>query len=80
MPERMADHETGQPHTAHTLSPVPAILVNPPPGVIGLEGFLADVAPTLLSLLGLSQPAEMTGRSLLVHQPETIVLMAEING
>ena len=72
--ERMADHETGQPHTAHTLSPVPAILVNPPPGVIGLEGgILADVAPTLLSLLGLSQPAEMTGRSLLVHQPETIV-------
>lgn len=72
--ERMADHETGQPHTAHTLSPVPAVLVNPPPGVIGLEGgVLADVAPTLLSLLGLSQPAEMTGRSLLLHQPETIV-------
>ena len=72
--ERMADHETGQPHTAHTLSPVPAILVNPPPGVGGLKGgILADVAPTLVTLLGLSQPAEMTGRSLLQHQPETIV-------
>ncbi len=72
--ERMADHETGQPHTAHTLSPVPAILVNPPAGVSGLEGgILADVAPTLLSLLGLSQPTEMTGRSLLRHQPETIL-------
>lgn len=72
--ERMADHETGQPHTAHTLSPVPAILVNPPHGISGLEGgILADVAPTLVSLLGLPQPAEMTGRSLLKHQPETIV-------
>jgi len=48
--------------------------VNPPHGISGLEGgILADVAPTLVSLLGLPQPAEMTGRSLLLYQPETIV-------
>jgi len=64
--EQMSDLESGQPHTAHTLSPVPAILVNPPDGITGLGGgALADVAPTLVSLLGLTQPAEMTGTSLL---------------
>ena len=43
------DDKTGQPHTSHTLSPVPVILVNPPPGVSGLRnGVLADVAPTLV--------------------------------
>ena len=64
--ERMSDHETGQSHTAHTLSPVPAILVNPPAEVSGIKnGVLADVAPTLVSLLDLNQPAEMTGTSLL---------------
>ena len=65
--ELMRDPITGEPHTAHTIGRVPAVLVNPPPGVSGLaDGRLADVAPTLLALLGLSRPAEMTGRSLLV--------------
>jgi len=64
--EMMRDPETGQPHTAHTIGPVPIVLVNPPPGVAALrDGRLADVAPTLLALLRLPQPAEMTGRSLL---------------
>lgn len=64
--EMMRDPATGQPHTAHTATPVPAVLVNPPAGVTGLEkGRLADVAPTLLALMGLPQPEEMTGHSLL---------------
>ncbi len=64
--EMMRDEATGQAHTAHTLNPVPLVLVNPPPGIAGLaDGRLADIAPTLLTLLGLDQPAVMTGRSLL---------------
>ncbi|HTZ80921.1 MAG TPA: 2,3-bisphosphoglycerate-independent phosphoglycerate mutase [Stellaceae bacterium] len=63
--ELMRDPKTGEPHTAHTLNPVPLLLVNPPAGVAGLEdGRLADIAPTLLALLGLPQPAAMTGHSL----------------
>ena len=63
--ELMRDPETGQPYTAHTTGPVDAVLVNPPAGIDRLEdGKLADVAPTLLALLGLPQPAEMSGRSL----------------
>jgi 2,3-bisphosphoglycerate-independent phosphoglycerate mutase len=64
--EMMRDPATGQPHTAHTLNPVPLLLVNPPAGVTGLsDGRLADIAPTLLQLLGMRQPAAMTGRPLL---------------
>jgi 2,3-bisphosphoglycerate-independent phosphoglycerate mutase len=64
--EMMRDPKTGQPHTAHTLNPVPIVLFNPPARIGGLaEGRLADIAPTLLALLGLPQPAAMTGRSLL---------------
>lgn len=64
--ELMKDPETGGPHTAHTLSPVPCILVGGPDG-LGLRagGRLADVAPTVLVLMGLEQPAAMTGASLL---------------
>ncbi|MEC4591461.1 2,3-bisphosphoglycerate-independent phosphoglycerate mutase [Nitrospirillum amazonense] len=66
--ELMKDPETGGPHTAHTLDLVPAILVNAPADVVRLErGKLADVAPTLLELMGLPQPEEMTGHSLLVR-------------
>ena len=64
--EQMRDPQTGEPHTAHTTGPVDAVLVNPPAGVCGLEdGRLADVAPTLLRLLGLAQPTQMTGKVLL---------------
>jgi 2,3-bisphosphoglycerate-independent phosphoglycerate mutase len=64
--EMMRDDATGQPHTAHTTLPVPAILVNAPAGVTGIDnGRLADIAPTLLPFLGLTQPRDMDGRSLL---------------
>jgi 2,3-bisphosphoglycerate-independent phosphoglycerate mutase len=64
--EMMRDPKTGEPHTAHTTNPVPFIVVNPPAAIGRLEnGRLADVAPTLLALLGLPQPAAMTGRSLI---------------
>ena len=65
--EQMWDHSQNppQPHTAHTTNPVPFIIVNGPHWVEGLrEGCLADIAPTLLRLLGINQPKEMTGRSL----------------
>jgi len=65
--ERMVDPETGEPHTAHTTNPVPVYWVTRDPGGRRLrDGTLADLAPTVLALLGLAQPAEMTGRSLLV--------------
>jgi 2,3-bisphosphoglycerate-independent phosphoglycerate mutase len=64
--ETMKDPETGQPFTQHTTNVVPAILVNGPAAIKRLaDGRLADVAPTLLALMGLSQPNAMTGRSLL---------------
>ena len=64
--EMMRDPKTGQPHTAHTTNPVPLLQVNPPAGVSGLrDGKLADIAPTLLALLGLPQPQAMTGQALL---------------
>jgi 2,3-bisphosphoglycerate-independent phosphoglycerate mutase len=56
----------GHPHTAHTTNAVPLILVGPERRNIALRpGILADLAPTLLELLGLPQPEEMTGRSLI---------------
>src|SRR5439155_12673644 len=65
--EMMRDPETGEPHTAHTLNPVPFVVVNPPAATSRVEnGRLADVAPTLLDLLGLPKPAAMTGHSLIV--------------
>ncbi|MCF6304776.1 MAG: 2,3-bisphosphoglycerate-independent phosphoglycerate mutase [Rhodobacteraceae bacterium] len=64
--EVMVDPETGGPHTAHTLSPVPVILFGGPRGAkIRHGGRLADLAPTLLELMQLPQPKEMTGLSLI---------------
>ncbi|NKC34595.1 2,3-bisphosphoglycerate-independent phosphoglycerate mutase [Roseomonas sp. BU-1] len=63
--ELMKDPETGGPHTAHTTNPVPVLLMGAPAGATLADGRLADIAPTLLALLGLAQPAEMTGQSLL---------------
>ena len=63
--ELMVDPASGGPHTAHTLNPVPVILVNGPDGVGLREGRLSDLAPTVLALMGLDQPSEMTGQSLL---------------
>ncbi|MGE5545621.1 MAG: 2,3-bisphosphoglycerate-independent phosphoglycerate mutase [Solirubrobacterales bacterium] len=66
--EMMSDPSTHQPHTAHTTGPVDVVLVNAPAGTSIGSGRLADVAPTMLELLHLEQPAEMTGRSLLVTE------------
>ena len=61
----MRDPETGGPHTAHTTNPVPLMLMGAGNRVLLAEGRLADIAPTLLELMGLPKPAEMTGMSLL---------------
>jgi 2,3-bisphosphoglycerate-independent phosphoglycerate mutase len=63
--EMMRDPATGGPHTAHTTNPVPVLLHNAPAGTRLADGRLADLAPTLLALLGVPQPAAMTGQSLL---------------
>jgi len=65
--EQMRDPETGGPHTAHTLNPVPVVLIGGPQGARLRDGRLADVAPTLLALMGLDQPPEMTGESLIIR-------------
>ncbi|MGH7001856.1 MAG: 2,3-bisphosphoglycerate-independent phosphoglycerate mutase, partial [Stellaceae bacterium] len=63
--EQMRDPKSAQPHTAHTTNPVPLLLVNPPPDATTLrDGKLADIAPTILSLLRLPQPQAMTGQNL----------------
>ena len=63
--ETMVDPVTGGPHTSHTTNPVPVILVGGPTGADLRPGRLADLAPTLLHLMALPQPPEMTGKSLL---------------
>jgi 2,3-bisphosphoglycerate-independent phosphoglycerate mutase len=66
--EMMVDPQTGGCHTAHTISPVEFIFVGDEPGNVRLSGEgakLADAAPTVLHLLGLPVPAQMTGRNLL---------------
>ena len=70
--EMMVDQSSGQAHTAHTLNPVPLLLVNAGPEISGISsGRLADVAPTILELMKLPQPAEMTGVSLLTHAQQS---------
>ena len=65
--DQLIDYETGQPFTAHTTNPVPFVLVNCE-GAKGIKegGKLCDIAPTLLEMMGLEQPKEMTGKSLLI--------------
>ncbi len=65
--EKMVDEKTGEPYTAHTVGKVQAVLVNGPKEITGMkDGRLADIAPTLLQLLNIPEPAEMNGHSLLV--------------
>ena len=67
--EQLIDYETGAPFTAHTTNPVPFILVNADPSYKLREGgCLADIVPTLIELMGKQQPAEMTGKSLLIKK------------
>jgi 2,3-bisphosphoglycerate-independent phosphoglycerate mutase len=63
--EEMFDEETGQPHTQHSTLPVPFIFSSARKGTLASGGSLADVAPTILYLMGIPQPAEMTGRNLI---------------
>ena len=67
--EQLVNYETGEPLTAHTTNPVPFILVNADPSY-GLceNGCLADIIPTLIELMGMKQPEEMTGKSLLIRK------------
>lgn len=69
--EQMADPANASPHTAHTTNRVPALLVNAPAGVGLSDGVLADVAPTILELMALDKPAQMTGASLLRQGAQT---------
>lgn len=67
--EQLVDYETGEPYTAHTTNPVPFILVNYDPAYTLREGgCLADIIPTLIQVMGMQQPAEMTGKSLLIRK------------
>lgn len=68
--EQMFDRRRNQPHTAHTPNPVPCLLIAPGAERWSLRpGTMADVAPTLMELMGLAPPPEMDGRSLIVHHP-----------
>jgi len=64
----LIEYDTGKPFTAHTTYPVPLYLVVPQLAQAKLrtDGILADVAPTVLQLMGIKQPKDMTGRSLIV--------------
>jgi 2,3-bisphosphoglycerate-independent phosphoglycerate mutase len=64
--ETMIDPDTGKPHTAHTLNPVPVILYGGPEGATLKPGKLGDLAPTILQLMGQDTPPEMDGESLIV--------------
>ena len=71
--EQMFDFETGQPHTAHTTNPVPFIYVGRH-ATLAATGALEDIAPTMLYLMGLSVPSEMTGRPLIaLNEKKTAV-------
>src|SRR5262245_55030340 len=66
--EQMLDPSTGGPHTAHTTNPVPFILCDPEfNGSLREGGSIEDIAPTMLEMLGIAKPEEMTGRGLLIH-------------
>ncbi|MBS0200333.1 MAG: 2,3-bisphosphoglycerate-independent phosphoglycerate mutase [Proteobacteria bacterium] len=67
--EQMSDPATGQPHTAHTVGPVPFVYVGERDAHLRVGGALRDVAPTMLDLLGIAKPVEMTGSSLIEAGP-----------
>lgn len=61
----MVDYTTGEPQTSHTTNPVPLILVGMETAKLK-SGKLADLAPTMLDIMGLEKPAEMTGESIII--------------
>nr|MCR5081869.1 2,3-bisphosphoglycerate-independent phosphoglycerate mutase [Parasporobacterium sp.] len=64
--EQLKDYETGEPYTAHTTNPVPFILINDDKGrSLKENGRLCDIVPTLIDIMGIEKPEEMTGVSLL---------------
>jgi 2,3-bisphosphoglycerate-independent phosphoglycerate mutase len=76
--EQMTDRATGGAHTAHTVNPVPLLLIGAPDSVAALQpGRLCDLAPTVLGLMDVPQPAAMTGRSLLVDKGSADAAAAE---
>jgi 2,3-bisphosphoglycerate-independent phosphoglycerate mutase len=77
--EMMRDPETGGPHTAHTTNPVPLFLLGARNRALVTEGRLADIAPTLLELMDLPKPVEMTGRSLL-RDDESALVACRVGG
>lgn len=66
--EMMKDYQTGEPYTAHTTFPVPVVVIGVSKPIRVKDGKLADLAPTLLELIGLPKPEEMTGSSLISHE------------
>ena len=67
--EQLIDEKTGEPFTAHTANPVPFLLVNYDPAYTLRDGgCLADIVPTMIEMMGMEQPKEMTGKSLLVRR------------
>jgi len=68
--EKMQGDDTGQAHTAHTVNPVPLIYVGDKSVKLVDNGILADIAPTIIDLMGLEKPIEMTGQSLIDHEVE----------
>jgi 2,3-bisphosphoglycerate-independent phosphoglycerate mutase len=64
--EQMIDYKSGEPHTAHTTNPVPLVLVTENKSLKLKSGKLADIAPTMLEIMGIDKPEEMTGESLLI--------------
>jgi len=74
--EMMRDPDTGQPHTSHTVGPVPFVYAGPRLATLRSGGALRDVAPTILDLLDLPRPAEMTGVSLLIE--DTFASVAQV--
>jgi 2,3-bisphosphoglycerate-independent phosphoglycerate mutase len=67
--DQMVDPVTGEPFTAHTTNPVPMLVIDPaqPKHALATGGRLCDLSPTLLQMMGLPQPKEMTGKSLLLN-------------
>jgi 2,3-bisphosphoglycerate-independent phosphoglycerate mutase len=67
--EQLIEYDTGKPFTAHTTYPVPLYLVVPQLAHVQFrtDGILADVAPTILHIMGIPQPKDMTGRSLIIN-------------